>query len=325
MKKNNTVGLIGAGNIGSRHLQGLARLEIGCEIWVVEPSENASALAHHRFLEIAPTNHFSLKFIKSITALPKQLDLVIVATSADVRYSILEELLGYVDVRYLILEKVLFQEIKHHYLADKILEGLSERTWINCSQRYYPFFIDIKERFGNSRCGCLDVYGSNWGLACNAVHNVDLATYFWGSSLSHKLAIEPYLKDAKRQGFKEFYGQITTDIFDRGVVRQTCVDIGSFPLTYRFVHPDIEMTWCIETAEYTERSASTLWRPQSRRLYAPFQSDLTTKIVQEILTGGNCMLPRYKENSHIHRGILEQFIVELANMGVEYSDHCPIT
>ena len=41
--------LIGAGNIGSRHLQALALLDRPAQVYVVEPSEEARVLSKSRF------------------------------------------------------------------------------------------------------------------------------------------------------------------------------------------------------------------------------------------------------------------------------------
>ena len=48
------IGVIGAGQLGGRHLQGLARLSLPCEIDVVDPSPVSLDSARKRFSEIPP-------------------------------------------------------------------------------------------------------------------------------------------------------------------------------------------------------------------------------------------------------------------------------
>ena len=77
--------LIGAGQLGSRHLQGLAKSDLEISIEVLEPFEDSRNTAKQRFEEI-PTNKNikSIDFHENISLLSDELDLVIVATNADV-------------------------------------------------------------------------------------------------------------------------------------------------------------------------------------------------------------------------------------------------
>ena len=102
--------IIGSGQLGSRHLQGLAKSKLEIEIHVVDPSQRARGVARIRFSEVA--NEFQKKnilFHKDITELPNELDLVIVSTTANMRRKVIENLLKQKIVKYIILEKVVFQ------------------------------------------------------------------------------------------------------------------------------------------------------------------------------------------------------------------------
>ena len=50
------IGLIGAGQIGSRHLQGLAKSTLQYKIYVVDPDEKSLSVAKIRYQEVSPKN-----------------------------------------------------------------------------------------------------------------------------------------------------------------------------------------------------------------------------------------------------------------------------
>lgn len=106
------IGLIRAGQLGSRYLQGLAATGIDLDIEVVEPFPASVQTAKEHYTQMPENPRIgSLTFFDSIARLSETLDLVIVATIADVRYTILNELLRSKTVRNLLLEKVLFQRL----------------------------------------------------------------------------------------------------------------------------------------------------------------------------------------------------------------------
>ena len=51
MSKN--IAIIGGGQIGSRHLQGLAKLSKQFQIYVVDPDKQALSIAKQRYLEVS--------------------------------------------------------------------------------------------------------------------------------------------------------------------------------------------------------------------------------------------------------------------------------
>ena len=60
-------------------------------------------------------------------------------------------------------------------------------------------------------------------------------------------------------------------------------------------------------------------------MQAPFQSALTTFVVQQILSGMDCGLPKYKEAARVHIGTLEALIAAAERNGHRFGRSCPIT
>ena len=95
--------LVGAGQIGSRHLQGLGRLAVGpYELDVVEPDAMSVERAGQRLTEAtggAVEGAPRVRFVPACEDLRGSYDVGIVATSSAVRRACVERLLGSVAVR----------------------------------------------------------------------------------------------------------------------------------------------------------------------------------------------------------------------------------
>src|SRR5687767_10807061 len=101
--------VVGAGNIGSRHVQGLARARTPMELSIVDPVTASRELTQQRFLEVAGEQRRLPALLEHIDEAPEAVDLAVVATQAAIRRRAIEALLGHSAVRHLVLEKVLFQ------------------------------------------------------------------------------------------------------------------------------------------------------------------------------------------------------------------------
>jgi len=99
--------IVGAGQLGSRHLQGMLKYNESTQIiYVIDPSLEALNISKSRAAEI-DHNH-QLFFQQDWNNLPEIFNVVIVATNADVREKVINQLLSNFKVKYLVLEKVLF-------------------------------------------------------------------------------------------------------------------------------------------------------------------------------------------------------------------------
>src|SRR5688500_3624970 len=104
----NQFAIIGAGQLGTRHMQALALLKEEAMVWIVDTSATALELATKRWQEAGSPEHITIKLINSIQELPAELSIVVIATNASVRRVVIEELLKHCKVTYLVIEKFLF-------------------------------------------------------------------------------------------------------------------------------------------------------------------------------------------------------------------------
>jgi len=88
------IAIIGTGQLGSRHLQGLSSISQDINISVVDPNKKAIEIAKQR-LNMMPSNTHvkSISYLNNLKDLASEIDLSIIATKSDVRRKIIEELL----------------------------------------------------------------------------------------------------------------------------------------------------------------------------------------------------------------------------------------
>src|SRR5690606_4328307 len=133
MTKN--IMIIGAGNLGSRHLQGLKSTPADTLIYIIDPAESSLALSLERWKELTPPQE--ARFFKKIPPGIDKIDLAIIACSADVRAQVTQELLQTVRTNAILFEKVLFQNLDDYDSIQSLLQKENVAAWVNCPRRLW--------------------------------------------------------------------------------------------------------------------------------------------------------------------------------------------
>lgn len=319
------IAVVGGGQLGSRHLQALARISRTANIFVVDPVEEALQVASERYAAVSQDDRNRLSFLTTTSLLPDHLDLAIVATTADVRLAVIRSILENSTVANWLLEKVLFQNLEEYGTATELLGQYDAPVWVNCAQRMWPFFIELRERFQGDPDLELDVVGSSWGLGSNAVHNADIASWLWSTPLHYKALVDSEIPPSKRPGFREFTGTLEITAEGGGYVRQTSFARGSAPFSFIFKHPTAHAVWNVSAGRMWEACDANGWNWTEREMVAPFQSSLTTDVVNSILSARKCALPTLAETVPVHVGVLEALIKGALAHGVQFGKVCPVT
>lgn len=95
MKK---IAIIGAGQLGSRHLQALSKVRDEATLYIVDPLEESLKISERRFHEVKSVNK-KLVSLKEISDLPKELEFVIISTNSKERLGVLKELVAHAKVK----------------------------------------------------------------------------------------------------------------------------------------------------------------------------------------------------------------------------------
>ena len=320
------IAIIGAGQLGSRHLQGLAQLPSAYRIDVVDPSESSLATAQERFEAVrADGSPRIVRYLSSMDALPRELDYVIVATNADVRLRVLRELLGRCAVQYALLEKVLFQCLEDYAEAQELIRAHGVRAWVNCSRRAYPIYAEVKAFFANDPVRRFSVSGRDWGIGSNSVHFLDLLGMVTNRTpcAVSTAGLDQELAPGKRPNTVEFTGSLR-GAFEGGAVFELSSTSTATSLIVEF---EATSRSCVvdETggiAVFIDDSVSEERRVQ---FTAPLASQMAAPIASQVLADGQCELPTYEESIKFHVPLIEALSAHTRGRRGSASTCCPVT
>ncbi|PIW70463.1 MAG: hypothetical protein COW08_01705 [Ignavibacteriales bacterium CG12_big_fil_rev_8_21_14_0_65_30_8] len=323
----NNIAIVGAGQLGSRYLQGLARIDIPINIQVVDTNDKSLDLAKERYFQLPfNSNVRSISFHKRIDDLNHVLDLIILATNADHRFGITRELLTTKSIKYLILEKVLFQRLDEYNQIEKLLKKHDVPCWINHPRRLYPFYQSLKENLKSEKQLNFNVQGGNWGLACNGLHFIDLISFLVDSD---KLTIDTdYLNDkiyqSKRPGYIEIQGLLSGKIGENVFTLYSNEEPGLHIISiasdhFRYVIDEAKgMIW--ESSVYDQWQ----WKEKHEKIVFN-QSEISHNIVEEIIRTGSSGLPTYEAAAALHKPFISSLLEYYNQISNETHVRLPIT
>lgn len=314
-----TVLIAGAGQLGSRHLQGVKTSKHELDIWIYDLSEESLKVAEERYNQVESDNK-TAHFVTSLDCVPSNMDVVIVASSSKPRYAIVTQLLASHKVKYLILEKFLFPKLFDYSEIADLLKEKNVATWVNCPRRMWDGYEYIQSLIDKSKPVEYTYEGGDWGMCCNTIHFVDIFMYLNGdNSFNFDISdLEHEVVDSKRQGYVEIHG---TEIFS--TPKGSILKLSSFP------HYDGVSRVVIKNGnniiEYFEGKGEIIVNGETRRVPVHYQSGLSGILVDELLETGACRLSSYEESSTYHVEYLKEIAPFINKIKGWTSDSCPIT
>ena len=324
MKK---VAIIGAGQLGSRHLQGIAQSTFDISIEVVEPFDSSRQTAQQRYEEIKNNSHVKeISFLEGIDALSDYLDLVIIATGADVRSKVIKELLSKKKVSNLVLEKVLFQSVEEYDEIETLLEKTQTECWVNHPRRMYPFYEKLKEELAQANQVSYSVQGGAWGIGCNALHFIDHLAFLVGSENLKINAdfLDQKIYDSKRKGFIEFNGLLvggidahTFSLYSNANNAPVVFSIVSDSVSYKINEGSGE----IEIAKADE---NWVWKKSQEKIIY-YQSELSQLFIEDILIKRSVSLPTYTQAKALHIPFINTLLDKIEKVTGKREKVCLIT
>ena len=319
----NKILIIGAGQLGSRHLQGALQSALALNITVVDPSSDSLNIAQLRAEQVSIENVKST--VQYSQSLPKaeSFDVCIIATSAPVRAKVTASLLAKNKVRYIIFEKVLFQALREYTEVAALLEQHNVTAWVNCPRRLYPSYQQIKELLNPNEVLAMKVSGSGWGMACNSIHFIDLFSYLCNEvnlqATENNLATQ--LLESKRVGFYELTGKAKFMLGQHSLELEcTTADEVAIQVSLSSDSNTIsidEITGTINTANV---SAEQQFKHQVK-----YQSELTGLNIDEILNTNTSSLTPFNESCQLHTPMIELYLEHINNVLNKNLLTCPIT
>lgn len=321
MKKDAHVVLVsGAGQLGSRYLQGLAKSSLPLRIFVQDSSPESLARARLRWDEVRGLNSIhNVSYHADVGALPRAIDVALVSTTADVRPRVVIEIAGHATVRFWVLEKVLAQSQSD---IDKIVSsvGSNSGAWVNTPRRVMPWHRQIKAQLGLAVPMTLRVEGGAWGLASNAIHFLDLLAWWSGETLqtvsTERLALHWFA--SKRSGILEVSGTLEAKFSGGSSASLTSNE------STESVHAEVadgRQSWQINEVDGSAVRNDGLVLPG----WPAYQSELTAPLIESILQGNGCELPTLKESAAMHRVFIDGMLQHWRHTGDACAFAIPIT
>lgn len=317
--------IIGAGQLGSRYLQGLANSKLAKNIIVSDTSQSALQLAKQRYEEVRSAGMNNVVYTcRDSEVLGLDYDLAIVATSSGPRAKVVSRLAKNCFVSHWIIEKVIAQSIPD---IDQIVAVCSQSSgaWVNHWMRIAPWAKEVKTRFkGEQGAFKMRVKGGvALGLACNVSHYLDYLSWLSDEEINEVITdgLEKTWFPSKRPGYFEVHGQLNATFTGGSNFSITSTDSDSLVvILLQRGHLTCETVFMING------EVEVRWENGKRKVFGfPLQSEMTASLVDEILTDGVCHLPDLNSSAHLHSCLLESMTEHWRATMDSHASKLPIT
>ncbi len=317
---NKNLAIVGAGNIGYRHFQGALSSNHDFTIYIVDPLIDKIKNNFINELDVVASKK-NVIFLDDIKSLPSKIDMLICATTSSVRFNLMMKLIDRVKINVIILEKIVFQQIEHFKIFEEKIEHRNTHVFINCPQRYYEFYRNVKYLIGDKSIDMAS-NGNNWNLASNAIHVIDLFCFLtddYKVSIKNKNFLDDLIS-SRRSGFFEIKGSLEISN-SRG--RLILEDLDKYDHIQKFYVKTPKISICID--EINNNIISNYMEKQFLNYNFPYQSELTGNYIDEIFEGNNINLVSFKMCSQYHIPMLETFNEHFSRIFNRNINSCPIS
>ncbi|MGI0015711.1 MAG: Gfo/Idh/MocA family oxidoreductase [Nitrososphaera sp.] len=318
--------LVGCGNIGSRHLQAIAKLPFPCSVQIIEPSETAQRIAKSRLAEVPHfTNKIDFHWNVSLRDLKSESDLTIVATSSAGRVEIINQLFELGHSRFLI-EKMVCQSAKEYEFLTRRMRSFNAKGWVNIPRRYYASYQNIRQHFRGDSLQ-MSVVAGNEGLGSNAIHFIDLFCWFSNEprlELSGDLLEKQLFPNKRGENLLEFAGTIAGGSAGGSSLNISFLSSSDrMPLIVSICSKGAHIIVNETEGQLFKLTAES--RPLGEKFKTEFVSDTTTRIADEILNRDTCSLPTVQDSYFGHAELFRIFNAHVKKITGEERELCPVT
>lgn len=322
--------VVGCGELGSRHLQAVAALPQVREVEVVDLRPEALALGKQRLSEVADrVPAITYRWLPSLDRSARGGDLCVIASQAEGRCRLVQQVVEELDYRSFLLEKIVAQSVREYEDLLAFSEQHNLSVWVNFKTRAYPFHQRAKALLDPSEPILFNVIGGNHGLATNGIHAVDLFLFYDESNhiQSDGSRIDSILHPSKRGG----------KVYDlSGTLHGHSEKSSHITISFASDHQSPDHA-SIVSREYrcivdhinrcgweSDAKSGWVWRPVAFE-GNPLVSSMTRTFVADILATGSCELPTLAEAFSSHRFVLDELLPHFNRLLNKEDDRCPVT
>ena len=313
--------LVGAGQLGSRYLQGFVSANCHLDITVVDSSLTSLARAKTRWIQAGGENcQHTIRWVEETPREVEDISVAFIVTSAKARAELVRQIDSRIGVHFWILEKVLAQSLDELEIIRRAT-ARSLGVWVNKPFRMMSWHKSLKERFVGRGPLKANYSGTNWGLACNGIHYIDLVAWFSGESIVSVStnSLDQQWHESKRDGYFEVTGKLQV-IFSKG----SSLDLESKSEARKNsfeIELSDETLWVIDENAGVARSSTGHQIGGTLEL----QSQLSSRLIDNVILRSQCELPTLEESISTHKVFLEALLLHW-NLSQNRKDVCvPIT
>jgi hypothetical protein len=284
--------IAGAGQLGSRYLQGLSKFNDLLNIYVFDISDASLKAARLRW-EACNNNFHQVHYIKEYNKLPQLIDLAIVSSTANVRLEVVKNITLSTKVNYWILEKILATSISD-LNEIKSLTITSLDAWVNTPMHAWPLYKNLATKYSSPKNVSAKFLNFN-GLACNSIHYIDFIARWVNSEveLIDLTSLKERWIPAKREGFYEIEGIMSVKFKDGTLLNLSSKNDNKDYIVEIAVEGE---TWHINENDGHAKSSFGNEIFEKTLL----QSELTAIFLEQIINTGNCDLPTLEQSINQH-------------------------
>jgi predicted dehydrogenase len=319
--------LVGCGELGSRFLQASLQVNGVNQIDVLELSDQAVEVAKYRMNQIQFYQEaIKVKWNKSFNSVGQGADLCIIATQADGREHIFNEVFN-LGIKHILTEKIVTQSLPAFNEILSKVEKLGVNVWVNCKTRDYPVWQYIKTKIDPEGELLYHSIGGNHGLCTNGLHTLDLFSFISESTelIDTNSQIDPVLHTTKRNKY-----DLSGAFHLTGAGKSKCIIdySGSGSSSVLEVVATQQYRWVLDhaTRQAFESSQENKWKLEP----IPFEGDLSVsnmsiKFISDILKKNQCGLPTLKQTYAAHEFLFSVTLPVFNKLLGKHDSICPIT
>jgi hypothetical protein len=153
-------------------LQGLLNFNCKSEVYVYDVSGQSINFSKKKLEKYPNPNLHELVFSDNLDDFPSEFDLIILSTTAKNRSNLIEMLNFKFNIKSLVFEKVLAQSSQEIILIEESLKH-KKNVVVNTPRRVWPLYSKLKSFLTLDFPKQMNIIVS-FGIACNAIHFIDL-------------------------------------------------------------------------------------------------------------------------------------------------------
>lgn len=271
----------------------------------MDQSSDSLETARSRWLEVGgDTCLHEIRWMQKLPSDLLEIDIALVVTSSQKRADLIDTIADSFNVRFWVIEKVLAQSCAD-ILSIQSATSSSFGSWVNIPRRMMKWHKSLKEYFYGHAPVSFSFSGGLWGLACNSIHFIDLVAWWTGESLVSVdcMDLDYNWHESKRSGYYENTGSLKTT-FSGGSLLQLTSKKGASDKQHIRVELNNGVIWEID--ESSGVASSSDGQRIGGRL--EFQSQLSGRLVDNILQDNKCELPSLDESSQMHSIFLNSML-----------------